>query len=279
MTLFMRARRPSGSRRSGAGEPVLLLHPYMLSHHSWRPVMTQLSRGHDVLAVSLPGHYGGPPLAWRGATLDHLVDHVERELDRVGWPTVHVVGNSLGGWVALELARRGRARSVTAIAPAGGYDGFSPRDLVMGAAFVATSLARPLLQLATLVPPRLLPSGALGAVVHQPGLLSRDDAHHIVRTAVGATHPLQVLVALIRSIPARDLESITVPVHLVFAEHDRVIPSATYSRYFLDRMPHARVTHLPGMGHCPQLEAPEVVADLVRDTIGLASPAAAAEAR
>ena len=49
-----------------------------------------------------------------------LADHVERQLDQLGWDTAHIVGNSLGGWVAFELERRGRARTVTGIAPAGG---------------------------------------------------------------------------------------------------------------------------------------------------------------
>jgi pimeloyl-ACP methyl ester carboxylesterase len=67
---------------------------------------------YDVLAVSMPGHYGGPELSWR-ARFDDLVDHVEAEMDRHGWDSAHVVGNSLGGWVALGPSRRWRRRAAT----------------------------------------------------------------------------------------------------------------------------------------------------------------------
>ena len=71
----------------------------------------------------MPGHRGGP--FWdTGAgpfTIDRLVDGVCAQLDAEGIGTAHVVGNSLGGWVALELVRRGRARSAVAISPAGGW--------------------------------------------------------------------------------------------------------------------------------------------------------------
>ncbi len=288
MTLFTRARttpaRPSGSRRAGAGEPVLLVHPFMLSHHSWRPVMQRLSsRGYDVLAVSMPGHHGGPELGWRGATVGHLVDHLERELDRAGFETAHVVGNSLGGWATLELARRGRARTAIPIAPAGGYDGLALRDVAMGLTFVGAAATRPLLRAATLVPPATWPARrlrqvGLKALAHDPSRIPDLDAHHVMRSALAATHPLQVLAACVRSIPAVGLEEIACPVHLVFAERDLVIPPRLYAPYFTERLPHAEVTTLPGVGHCPQVEAPDTVADLIVDTIVRHSPASVAVA-
>ncbi|AGL28787.1 hypothetical protein J113_23315 [Mycobacterium tuberculosis CAS/NITR204] len=66
-----------------------------------------------------------------------LADHVERQLDELGWETSHIVGNSLGGWVAFELERRGRARSVTGIAPAGGWTRWSPVKFEVIAKFIA----------------------------------------------------------------------------------------------------------------------------------------------
>src|SRR5204862_2087176 len=50
-----------------------------------------------------------------------LADAVERAMDAAGFETAHIAGNSLGGYVALQLAARGRARSVVALAPAGGW--------------------------------------------------------------------------------------------------------------------------------------------------------------
>ena len=105
------------------------------------------------------------------------------------------------------------------------------------------------------------------AVAHDPGRIDPADARHVVRSAFGATHPFQVLLACMRSIPATGLETIEAPVHLVFAGKDLVIPPALYSSYFVDRIPHAEVTTLEDLGHCPQVEEPSLVADLIRGTV------------
>jgi pimeloyl-ACP methyl ester carboxylesterase len=81
-------------------------------------VLDRLERGHEVLAMSLPGYGESPPLE-EEPTVPALVDAVERELDSAGWDTAHIVGNSMGGWITAELAARGRARSGVAIDPAG----------------------------------------------------------------------------------------------------------------------------------------------------------------
>jgi pimeloyl-ACP methyl ester carboxylesterase len=83
-------------------------------------VLPELERHHDVLAPTLPGHAGGPPIEGEfHETL--LADAVERAMDDAGFETAHIAGNSLGGFVALQLAARGRAESVVALAPAGGW--------------------------------------------------------------------------------------------------------------------------------------------------------------
>ena len=66
-----------------------------------------------MLAPTLPGHAGGPPLADEPGVRE-LLDAIERALDEAGFATAHVVGNSLGGYLALQLAARGRAESVVA---------------------------------------------------------------------------------------------------------------------------------------------------------------------
>lgn len=108
--------------RTGSGSPLLLLHGVGGTWHAWDPVLPLLERHHDVLAPSLLGHGGADPLApGVRATIDSLVDGLEAELDRAGLDRVHVVGNSLGGWLAIELARRGRARSLVLFSPAGAW--------------------------------------------------------------------------------------------------------------------------------------------------------------
>ncbi|CQD05803.1 alpha/beta hydrolase [Mycolicibacterium conceptionense] len=104
------------------GDPILLLHPFLLSQSVWKYVAPQLAQTgrYDVFAPTMAGHHGGAhaPLLLDVAS---LADDVERRLDELGWTTAHIVGNSLGGWVAFELERRGRARTLTGIAPAGGW--------------------------------------------------------------------------------------------------------------------------------------------------------------
>jgi pimeloyl-ACP methyl ester carboxylesterase len=99
---------------------MVCLHGFMDTWRSWELVLPMLERRHDVLALTLPGHAGGPPLDG-GVTTEALVDAVERVLVAAGLKLAHLVGNSLGGYVAFQLAARGRAASVVAFAPAGGW--------------------------------------------------------------------------------------------------------------------------------------------------------------
>ena len=111
----------------GSGEPVLLLHPFMMSQSVWKevaPLIAETGR-YEVFAPTMPGHNGGTKGPF---FLDSksLADDMERRMDALGWDTAHIVGNSLGGWVAFELERRGRASTLTGIAPAGGWRHFTP---------------------------------------------------------------------------------------------------------------------------------------------------------
>ena len=83
-------------------------------------MLPALERRHEVLAPTLPGHAGGPPLPGE-VTIETILDALERALDKAGFTTAHIAGNSFGGYLALRLAARGRARSVVALAPAGGW--------------------------------------------------------------------------------------------------------------------------------------------------------------
>ncbi|MGQ0528754.1 MAG: alpha/beta fold hydrolase [Panacagrimonas sp.] len=110
------------SYEGGSGSPLVLLHGLGGTWHIWKPVLALLERRHRVISLTLPSHFGGPALP-EGAevTVDLLADVLVADLDRRGIERPHVAGNSLGGWLALELARRRRVASVTALSPAGGW--------------------------------------------------------------------------------------------------------------------------------------------------------------
>jgi pimeloyl-ACP methyl ester carboxylesterase len=99
--------------------PLVLLHPFLLSGNVWHDVIPYLSGHHQVYAPTLLGHRGGPPVQRHPATIADVIDAAERYLDENRLERPHLVGNSTGGYVAIELARRGRAATVCALSPAG----------------------------------------------------------------------------------------------------------------------------------------------------------------
>ena len=106
------------STRSGTGETLVLLHALGLSRRVWDPVLPALAGHFDVIAVDLPGFGDSAPLTHE-PTPAALAAAVAALLDELGVTSPHLAGNSLGGWVALELAGIRSAASLTLLSPAG----------------------------------------------------------------------------------------------------------------------------------------------------------------
>ena len=104
---------------SSDNSALVLLHGILMSGNAWQDVVPLLSSHHQVYTPTAAGHRGGPPVQRRPAKVSDLVDAAERYLDERGLERPHLAGLSLGGWMAIELARRGRAATVCALAPAG----------------------------------------------------------------------------------------------------------------------------------------------------------------
>lgn len=103
-----------------SGKPaVVLMHGILMSGNAWQEVAALLADRHQVYQPTALGHRGGPRAHRRPVTVGDLVDATERYLDEHGLERPHLVGLSLGGWMAFELARRGRAATVCVLAPAG----------------------------------------------------------------------------------------------------------------------------------------------------------------
>jgi pimeloyl-ACP methyl ester carboxylesterase len=237
--------------RRGSGEPLVLIHPLGTELVVWEPVLDRLARERDVIAVDLPGFGASRPLANGAAPTPRvLAGAVASFLDELGLRRAHVAGNSLGGWVALELAKAGRALSVTGLCTAG----FWARPLGPKAGGDVRRLGRALLPIVPAV------------------LRTQRGRHLLLRSSVG--HPERVPPAaaarLVRSYltsPGFDgansamraavfsgVEDIRVPVTLAWAELDRLV------RRPRETVPKWRTVVLQGCGHIPTWDDPDQVA-------------------
>jgi pimeloyl-ACP methyl ester carboxylesterase len=272
---FSDGRRPGGSRGEPSPvEPIVLLHPFLLSQAVWRTVAEQLAETgrYEVFAPTLAGHHGGPPIDSMFLDSAILADNVERQLDELGWPTAHIVGNSLGGWVAFELERRGRARTVTAIAPAGGWTRYSPGKFEVIGKFL---LGGPALLLARLLGPRVLDLPfarrlATLAISESPDGPSQSDLLAVIDDATHCPAYFQLMVKALLEPGLIHLADTRAPVQLVTCQRDRVVPERRFKRHFTKNLPRtATVTRLDGVGHIPMLEAPGLVTELIADFVDL----------
>jgi pimeloyl-ACP methyl ester carboxylesterase len=252
------------SHRGGSGTPLVCLHGFTDTWRTWELVLPALERRHDVLAPTLVGHAGGPRLEGE-VDAELVLDAIETAMDEAGFAMAHVTGNSLGGYLALRLAARGRVRSVVALAPAGGWRDGDPafaetldffermHRLVEAAAPHAESIAA-------------TPEGRRRAtqfIVTSPEHLPADLVAHQIRGAA-ACAALPFLDYARREGYSLDPERITCPVRFVWGTADRILewPSSA-ARYREDWLPHADWVELDGVGHCPQLDAPLETAELI----------------
>ena len=255
----------------GSGEPMLLLHPFMMSQNVWKrvaPLIADTGR-YEVFAPTMPGHNGGA----RGKLFlgsGSLADDVERRMDALGWGTAHIVGNSLGGWVAFELERRGRARTLTGIAPAGGWHWYTPAKFEIVFKFVAGCpvwLTTKVLGHRALRLPfaRQLASVPISA---SPDALSDADLPDIVDDVRHCPAYYQLLVKSLLLPGLLELAEGRAPTHLVICEKDRVLPHPRFTRQFTRHLPEStKITHLDGVGHIPMFEAPDRVAKVILDFV------------
>ncbi|WP_205699039.1 alpha/beta fold hydrolase [Conexibacter sp. SYSU D00693] len=257
-------RQTTPLHRGGAGEPLVLLHGFTASWRTWELVLPALERRHDVLAPTLLGHAGGPPLP-EDPTATSVVDAAERAMDEAGLETAHLVGNSLGGFVALALAARGRARTVVALAPAGGWAPGDPDYAEMLQYFATmheqTVAAAPHADqlMATREGRRLATASITVQFEHLPAELLADQ----LRAAAQAAAP-EMLATVAGGYPELDAAAITCPVRIVWGTDDQLLrwPTAAV-RFREDWLPHADWVVLDGVGHCPQLDVPLETAQLV----------------
>ncbi|RLQ02993.1 alpha/beta fold hydrolase [Micromonospora sp. BL1] len=252
--------------RRGTGPTLVLLHG--IGHHwaAWRPLMDRLAEAHDVIAVDLPGFGRSPvPAAGLPADMPGLTAAMVELFDAFGLDRPHVAGNSLGGAIALELAALGAVSSATALSPAGFC---TARELRW--ALTVLSLHRNAARLPEPVLRRLFAAPALrmlamGMILARPNRMALDDALADAR-ALRQARAFRAVARAGRGYAYAGAP--TVPVTVAWGTRDRILPyrQAALAR---TRLPGARHLDLPGCGHVPMHDDPELVASVILGTTGV----------
>jgi pimeloyl-ACP methyl ester carboxylesterase len=248
-------------RRGGTGEPLLLIHGLGGIGRYWDPLLSSFADAYEVIDVDLPGFGESTPLPGERVSAEALARAVGELLDELSLPSVHVVGHSLGGLVAFELAALGRATTVVGLAPAGLWAGEAQatRSRVRLRAthqFAKRSrpVARPFVHLMTRLPVMPLARGVSGATARALyDSYSNSPGFEPVLRAVGSE-------------PFTKGELLTMPVTVIFGKRDTVIVAADRAR---SRLPaHTRWIELDRAGHNVPWERPQEIMQAVLETTG-----------
>jgi pimeloyl-ACP methyl ester carboxylesterase len=248
----------------GAGAPLVLLHGVGTSRAVWRRVVPLLAAERRVAAPDLPG-FGHSPALEAGFALERAADVLAEALAAELREPFDLLGNSLGGALALLIAARrpGLVRRLVLAAPAG----LSPRPAPVAA--LAGAGGSILIGLRRRVGPALADSSAgrrllLLGVVADPGLIAADETRRLVTASRGSSRVREAIAAVAAADLRPLVASLDQPLGLLWGSRDRVVPVSTL-RSLRALRPDARVAMVPQAGHVPQVERPyEFVATVRR---------------
>jgi pimeloyl-ACP methyl ester carboxylesterase len=263
-----RAASCKNTRMASDKSALVLLHGLtMSSETAWRDVVPLLADHHQVHVPNALGHRGGPSVQQHPVTMNDVVDAAEHYLDERGLDRPHLAGNSMGAFMAIELARRERAATVCALAPPGLWssgDGLQARSL--------DSRGRVLGRLMRPAFPLMFRRASVrrfflrGMAVHGDRL-TPAQAVEIVNDALDG--------AILDDLSADEwhiapLDPSPCPITVVWSEKDAVLPMAEYARALPERLPQATFEVLAGVGHVPMIDDPGLVATTILAVTGAA---------
>ena len=236
-----------------AAPPVILLHGFGASLHSWEPWVRALSRDHRVISLDLPGSGLSPPDPEGDYSDARVVRLLLALLEQKGIARASVIGHSIGGRIAWRLAAQHpeRVEKLVLIAP----DGFASPGFDYG---VAPKVPAMMSLMRHILPKPLLRANLVQSY-GDPAALTRAnlDRYHDLMLAPGNRRALLDRMAqTVLTDPQPALERITAPVLLLWGEKDALIPFDNAQDY-LRHLPEARLVSFPELGHVPQEEAPE----------------------
>jgi pimeloyl-ACP methyl ester carboxylesterase len=253
--------------RRGSGSPLVLIHGIGSRWQLWTPVLDRLAARHDVIALDLPGFGGTPPDGGPGS-VPHLASRVASFLDELGVRRPAVGGSSLGGGIALELGRRGLARSVVAFSPVGFFTPAGARwcRAVVTAARGGGAVLGPALP--WMFRTRVGRVALCGLFYGRPGRLPPAFCLADARALVAAPG---FPAARRRLGEWRLTEPIPgIPVTIAWGDRDLILPFRQAARAGRV-LPQARHVRLAGCGHLPFADDPDTCARLLLDAASLNS--------
>jgi pimeloyl-ACP methyl ester carboxylesterase len=227
-----------GMMRSGSGRPLLLLHGAG-GGANWLPFMTDLAARHDVIAPEHPGFGSSDTPDWLD-TIPDLANFYLDFMDQLGLTNVDLVGHSLGGWIAAELATRNTRRlaSLTLVCAAG--------INVKGVPKVDTFLSNDEQRVRDMFHDQKcadeVMKHALKPELEDINLKNRTITAKLIWQPRGYDPQL-----------AKWLHRIDVPTHIVWGANDRLYPKE-YASAYQRLIPGSSVTVIPDCGHIPQVE-------------------------
>jgi len=270
--------------RAGEGEPLVLIHGFTATWRCWLPVLAELVPRFEVIAPTLHGHDGGGalPAHEKPYSIARAADFLEEHLDALGVGTAHLAGNSMGGALALELAKRGRARSVVGISPAGGL---RPGDTAAADQVIKvfTRMQKTTSKSLKLLPKVMARPGlrriALRDVMTRGHQVPAAEAIALARSSVRC-EIVEDVYAVLRAGDAalHDLQSIDVPVLVTWGDKDRILPIGVHSPRLREEIEGLEFRVTPGVGHTPMWDDPGLFATTIGDFAARAAGRASASA-
>lgn len=250
-----------------------MVHGLGSNARSWSPILDDLAREREVIAVDLPGHGQTPPLPG-GNTIASYADALERFMSDEGLEDVDLVGSSVGARLVLELARRGTGGAVVALDPGGFWNDLGARYLgvTLGASVRLLRVLRPVLgALASNPVTRTL---LLLQLTPRPWAVDPQVAAHEMESLADTPVFDEVLRDLVNGprqagIPAGERST---PITIVWGRRDRVTLPRQADRA-AECFPDAQIEWLDRCGHFPHWDRPSATVDLILRTV--AQPRAA----
>lgn len=253
--------------RGGTGSPLVLVHGITATWKVWGEMIPALEEHHDVFAPTLDGHARGTEWGEGGATLIDLADRLERQLDIAGIEQAHFAGNSLGGWLTLEMCKRGRALSGVAFCPAGAWQ--DRKDIakvtgMIGQSVWAAQNVGPHIQ--NLMRRPGFRKLALGTVAVHGDRAKSGDAIDALNDSAMCEMFKPFTEWAKGDAEQFEMAECEMPVLLAWSDTDKLLPAETFGAAMRENVPCAEWVTLPDCGHVPMIDDPALC---VRTILGV----------